>query len=66
MELEPQIPTGLKDSRGEDIYIGDKLYDKNFGLFIVVDEDTLQSVEEGQNDQDYIPLREEFVKTLSK
>ena len=64
MELEPQIPTGLKDSRGEDIYIGDKLYDKNFG--IVIDEDTLQSVEEGQKDQDYIPLREEFVKTLSK
>ena len=66
MELEPQIPTGLKDSRGEDIYVGDILQDKGFGVFIVIDEDTLQSVEEVQKDQDFIPLREEFVKTLSK
>lgn len=33
MELEYQIPTGLKDSRGEDIYIGDIL---DLTLFIVV------------------------------
>ena len=66
MELKLDIPTGLKDSKGKDIYVGDKLHDKNYGLFIVIDEDTLQSVEEGQKDQDYIPLREEFVKTLTK
>lgn len=66
MELKLDIPTGLKDSKGKDIYIGDKLYNKNYDLFIVIDEDTLQSVEEGQKDQDYIPLREEFVKTLTK
>lgn len=66
MELKLDIHIGLKDSRGKDIYVGDKLYDKNYGLFIVIDEDTLQSVEEGQKDQDYIPLREEFVKTLTK
>ncbi len=66
MELKLDIPTGLKDSRCKDIYVGDKLYDKNYSLFIVIDENTLQSVEEGQKDQDYIPLREEFVKTLTK
>ena len=66
MELKLDIPTGLKDSRGKDIYIGDKLYDKNYSLFIVIDEDTLQSVEEGQKDQNYIPLRKDFVKTLTK
>ena len=66
MELKLDMPIGLKDSRGKDIYVGDKLYDKNYGLFIVIDEDTLQYVEEGQKDQDYIPLRKEFVKTLTK
>lgn len=66
MELKFDKPIGIKDSKGKDIYVGDKLYDKNYGLFIVIDEDTLQSVEEGQKDQDYIPLREEFVKTLTK
>ena len=66
MKLKPQIPIGIKDSKGKSIYVGDKLYDKNFSLFIVVSKDELISVEEGQKNQDYIPLREEFVKTLSK
>ena len=66
MELKLDKPIGIKDSKGKDIYIGDKLYDKNFGLFVVIDKDTLISVEEGQKNQDFIPLREEFVKTLTK
>lgn len=66
MELKLDMPIGLKDSRGKDIYVGDKLYDKNYCLFIVIDKDTLQSVEEGQKDQNYIPLRKDFVKTLTK
>ena len=32
MELKLDIPTGLKDSRCKDIYVGDKLYDKNYSL----------------------------------
>lgn len=66
MELKFDKPIGIKDSKSKDIYIGDKLYDKNFGLFIVINENTLQSIEEGQKDHDFIPLREEFVKTLTK
>lgn len=42
------MPIGLKDSRGKDIYVGDKPYDKNYGLFIVINENTSKSVEENQ------------------
>ena len=66
MELKLQEPIGIKDSKGKEIYVGDKLYDKNLALFIVILKDELLSIEEGQKEQDCIPLRKEFVKTLTK